>query len=251
MSNPVDEMTERMLDDAGIKPGMCVLDIGCGPGSVSFMLARRVGNEGRVFAVDQSPKMLELARKKAGDAGISNVTFIEGGFDVAFPERGTLDAVVGRRVLMYQADATQAVTQLVDAIRPGGIIAFHEHDMVEISDGQISLPLHDRVRSWLREMLRREGANLRMGFELHSALSNAGLVVERVRAEANVLTPTASYPIGWIIRAVLPRLVQLGVVTEPEVDVETLDDRLTAERRAANATCLWEMVFCAWGRKPG
>ena len=251
MSNPVDEMTERMLDDAGIKPGMRVLDIGCGPGSVTFMLARRVGNEGRVFAVDQSGKMLELARKNASDAGISNVTFIAGGFDAAFPERGTLDAVVGRRVLMYQADAAQAVMQLVDAIRPGGIIVFHEHDMVEISDGQTSLPLHDRVRSWLREMLRREGANLRMGFELHSALSKAGLAVERVRAEANVLTPTASYPIGWIVRAVLPRLVQLGVVTEAEVDVETLDDRLTAERKAANATCLWEMVFCAWGRKPG
>lgn len=250
MSNYVDEMTERMLDDAGIKPGMRVLDMGCGPGWVSFMLARRVGNQGRVFAVDQSPQMLELARKNASDAGITNVTFLEGGFDVAFPERGTLDAIVGRRVLMYQPDAARAVTQLIDAIRPGGVIAFHEHDMVEISDGQTSLPLHDRVRSWLRAMLRREGANLRMGFELHSALSAAGLAVERVRAEANVLTPTSSYPIGWIIRAVLPRLLQLGVVTEAEVDVDTLDQRLTAERTAANATCVWEMVFCAWGRKP-
>jgi hypothetical protein len=150
---------------------------------------------------------------------------------------------------MYQPDATRAVAQLAGAIRSGGVIAFHEHDMVTISDGRTSLPLHDRVRSWLREMLRLEGANLRMGFELHSVLSAAGLTVERVRAEANVLTPTASYPVGWIIRAVLPRLLQLGVVTEAEVDVETLDDRLTTERKAANATCLWEMVFCAWARK--
>lgn len=249
MSNNVDQMTERMLDDAGIAPGMRVLDIGCGPGWVSFMLARRVGNQGHVFAVDQNPKMLELARENARDAGISNITFIEGGFDVAFPERGTLDAVVGRRVLMYQPDAARAVAQLAGAIRRGGVIAFHEHDMVAISDGRTSLPLHDRVRSWLREMLRLEGANLRMGFDLYSALSSAGLAVERVRAEANVLTPTAGYPVAWIIRAVLPRLLQLGIVAEAEVDVETLDDRLTAERRSANATCLWEMVFCAWARK--
>jgi SAM-dependent methyltransferase len=249
MLNTVDEMTERMLDDAGIGPGMCVLDIGCGPGWVAHMLARRVGEHGHVFGVDQNPDMIELARERTREAGISNVTFIQGGFDVAFPGRGTLDAVVGRRVLMYQANAAQAVPQLTDAIRSGGVIAFHEHDMVEISDGRTALPLHDRVRSWLHEMLRREGANLRMGFELHSALSAAGLSVERVRAEANVLTPTASYPIAAIIRAVLPRLLQHGGVTEAEADVETLDERLAAERKDAAATCVWEMVFCAWARK--
>lgn len=121
--------------------------------------------------------------------------------------------------------------------------------MVGVTDGRASLPLHDRVRSWLREMLRLEGANLHMGFDLHSALTAAGLVVERVRAEANVLTPTFSYPVAAIIRAVLPRLLQLGITTEAEADVETLDDRLTAERIAADATCVWEMVFCAWARK--
>ena len=122
--------------------------------------------------------------------------------------------------------------------------------MVDIRDSRTPLPLHDRVRSWLREMLRLEGANLRMGFELHSALTAAGLAVERVRAEANVLTPTAGYPVAAIIRAVLPRLLQHGIATEADVEVETLDDRLTAERRAAAATCIWEMVFCAWARKP-
>ena len=250
MSNSVDQMSERMLDDACIGPGMRVLDIGCGPGMLSFMLSRRVASAGHVFGVDRDPQMLELGRPNAREAGISNVTFLQGGFDVAFPERGTLDAVVGRRVLMYQPHAAQAISQLSDAVRSGGVIAFHEHDMVEISDGRTSLPLHDRVRSWLREMLRAEGANLHMGFELHSALSAAGLVVERVRAEANVLTPTASYPVAAIIRAVLPRLVQHGITTEAEADVETLDDRLAAERGEAAATCLWEMVFCAWARKP-
>ena len=249
MFNSVDEMTERMFDDAGIRPGMRVLDIGCGPGMTSVMLARRVGSEGHVFGVDQNPRMIELARQTARESGLGNLTFIEGGFDVAFAERGMLDAVVGRRVLMYQADAAKAVAQLVDVVRPGGVIAFHEHDMVDIRS-DTPLPLHDRVRSWLREMLRLEGANLRMGFGLHSALSAAGLTVERVRAEANVLTPTAGYPVGAIIRAVLPRLLTLGIVTEAEVDAETLDDRLTAERKEKSATCLWEMVFCATARKP-
>jgi SAM-dependent methyltransferase len=250
MSNLVDEMTERMLEDAGIRPGMQVLDIGCGPGAVSFMLSRRVGPGGHVFAVDRNPTMLELARTKSRETGVSNLTFIEGGFEAKVPGHGGLDAAVGRRVLMYQPDAAKAVVELARAVRPGGVVAFHEHDTLALADGRTSLPLHDRVRSWLREMLRCEGANLRMGFELHAALSAAGLTVECVRAEANVLTPTTHYPVAAIIRAVLPRLLQHGIATETEVEVDTLDARLTAERRQANATCLWELVFCGWARKP-
>jgi len=249
MSNSVDEMTERMLDDVGIEPGMRVLDIGCGMGAVSLMLSRRVGNRGHVFGIDCNPHVIELAREKARETGISNLTFLEGGFDTTLPEHGTLDAAIGRRVLMYQSDATRAVTQLARAIRPGGVIAFHEHDTIAVKDNRTSLPLHDQVRSWLREMLECEGANLHMGFALHTVLSAAGLAVERVRAEANVLTPTADYPVAAIIRAVLPRILRYGIATETEIDVDTLDDRLAAERRETAATCLWEMVFCVWGRK--
>lgn len=89
-----------------------------------------------------------------------------------------------------------------------------------------------------------------MGFGLHGAFSAAGLTVECVRVEANVLTQTAEYPVAAIIRAALPRLLKHGIVTETEADVDTLDERLLAERKRNNATCLWELVFCAWARKP-
>ena len=127
------------------------------------------------------------------------------------------------------------------------MIAFHEHDMVAISDGRTSLPLHERVRSWLREMLHAEGANLHMGFELHSALSAAGLAVERVRAEANVLTPTAGYPVAAIVRAVLPRLLEHGIATEADVDVETLDERLAEERGVEIGSAGLEVLDGLWG----
>jgi len=106
------------------------------------------------------------------------------------------------------------------------------------NDDRKLLPLHDRVRGWLRDMLRHERANLYMGFDLHTALSAAGFTVERVRAEANVLTPVSDYPIATIVRAVLPRLVTPGITTEREIDVDTLDARLSAERQQAGATCL-------------
>jgi SAM-dependent methyltransferase len=132
------------------------------------------------------------------------VSVIEGGFDAELPGHGMIDAVVGRRVLMYQEDPVAAVEALGTALKPGGVFAFHEHDASKLVPGRHPLPLHDEVRDWLAEMLRREGARLDMGLTLHEVMSAAGLAVESVRAEANLLTPDSSYPVGMIVRAVMP-----------------------------------------------
>ena len=69
-----------------------------------------------------------------------------------------------------------------------------------------------------------------------------------MRAEAIVQTPTIAHETGTIIRAIMPRIVQQGVATELEIDVDTLDERLAAERRASDATYIGDMVFGAWAR---
>jgi len=251
MSNIVDKMTERLFTDAGIKPGMRVLDIGCGPGAVSFMLAERVGDAGFVYGIDRDSHMVEAARIKGLERGLSNIAFVEGNLDESPFDPGSFDAIVGRRVLMYQPDPIMAVRSLAGLVRPGGLVLFHEHDTVTVENNAVSLPLHDRVQSWLRNMLLSEGANIHMGFALHAVLTAAGFSVEHVRAEANVLTPTQHYPIGAIIRAVLPRLLRHGISTEEEVEVDTLDERLARERQEACATYLWELIFCAWAKNTG
>jgi hypothetical protein len=113
------------------------------------------------------------------------------------------------------------------------------------------LPLHERVHEWIWRTVEREGANVHMGFNLASVLEQAGLTVEQVRAEAIVQTPKAHYAVEPIVRAMLPRIVQQGVASEEEVNVDTLDERLIEERQKANATYVGDMVFGAWARKPG
>jgi hypothetical protein len=53
-----------------------------------------------------------------------------------------------------------------------------------------------------------------------------------------------------IIRVMLPRILEHGVATEAEIDVDTLDERLAAECAAANATYVGDMAFGAWARVP-
>jgi ubiquinone/menaquinone biosynthesis C-methylase UbiE len=67
--------TEHALRLAGLRPGMRVLDVGCGPGEVSFVAARLVGPTGTVLGVDAASDVVALARTRAADKGLSAVTF--------------------------------------------------------------------------------------------------------------------------------------------------------------------------------
>ncbi|WP_437670154.1 class I SAM-dependent methyltransferase [Sorangium sp. So ce131] len=251
MNDMVAEMTERLLADAGIGAGMRVLDVGCGRGDVSFMVAQRVGAQGQVVGIDRDVQPLAAARDRARELGLSNVTFAEGDLGAPSPELGLFDGVVGRRVLMYQPDAVAAVRRLSGALRPGGLVVFQEHDATMVPASVEPLPLHERVNHWIWRTVEREGADIHMGFHLATVLEQAGLAVERVRAEAVVQTPKILHRTGAIVRAMLPRIVQQGVATEAEIDVETLEARLLEERAKANATYVSDMVFGAWARKPG
>ncbi len=64
MMDNVEDITYNLLIDAGIKKGMHILDIGCGRGDVSFLLADMVGIEGSVLGLDLDDNALEIARKQ-------------------------------------------------------------------------------------------------------------------------------------------------------------------------------------------
>ena len=81
-------------------------------------------------------------------------------------------------------------------------------------------------------------------------LRAAGLEVEHVRAEASLQTRAQPYPVGFIVRAMLSRIVAHGVATAAEMDVDTLEERLTEERERTDATYVVDLAFGAWARKP-
>lgn len=251
MADTVGDMTERLLVDAGVGSGMRVLDVGCGSGDVSFLLAKLVGEGGQVLGIDQDGPSLVRARERARQLHLTNITFSQGDLCALSPELGPFDAAVGRRVIMYLPDPLDAVRRLAATLRPGGVVAFQEHDSTMVPGRLKPFPLHERVHGWIWQTVEREGANIHMGFDLPLVLERAGLTVEHVRAEAIVQTPKTNYPIVAIVRAMLPRFIQKGVATEEEVDLDTLEQRLFEERAKANSTYVSDMIFGAWARKPG
>lgn len=244
------EMTERLLVDAGIGAGMRVLDVGCGRGDVSLLVARLVGSQGSVLGIDRDARVLDVARERVREAGVANVTFAQCDVDALGTELGIFDAAVGRRVLMYLPDPVRALRGVVRLLRPGARVVFQEADATMVPASSVPLPLNARANRWMWQTVEREGGNLHMGFALAPTLEAAGLIVDEVRAEAIVQTPRSRHPVGTIIRAMMPRILAHGVATEAEIDVDTLDQRLAEECEKANATYVGDMAFGAWARVP-
>ena len=138
-------LTERIFRQAGIQPGMRVLDVGCGTGDVSLLVQRLVENDGSVLGVDRQAASLETAQSRATRMRIKNISFLESDFRYLDPKHGVFDAVVGRLVLMYQSDPADAVRLVAQKVRPGGVIAFHE---LAATTGMAHPPYHCESK-WL------------------------------------------------------------------------------------------------------
>lgn len=137
----IEPITRRFFVEAGIASGMSVLDVGCGAGDVSFLAAELVGESGEVVGVDPASKPITLARSRAAQRAVSNVSFRQSELsDLTSDEQ--FDAVVGRYVLMYVRDPSAALRLLATFVRRGGVIVFHELDV----GGFASYPAAPRSR---------------------------------------------------------------------------------------------------------
>lgn len=244
------DFTTRLLQDAQIGPGMRVLEVGCGSGEVSGLLARLVEHDGAVVAVDQAEGPLQQARARTFPHPAAQPAFIVGDLHALPASLGLFDAIVGRRVLMYQADAVRAVRAMARHLLPGGVMVFQEHDSTLTPASREPFPLHRKAQRWLQRMLVCEGADLHIGFNLQPIFSQAGLQVEDLRAEAVLQTPGQPYALGEIVRACLPRILAHGVATARQVGIETLQARLDAERQASAQVYMGDLAFGVVARKP-
>jgi SAM-dependent methyltransferase len=109
-----------------LEPGMAVLDAGCGPGRLAIPIARQVGPQGEVVAMDIQAGMLERAREKAAAANLANIRFLEGGLGEGKLGRNRFDRSVLVTVLGEIPDRQAALGEIFDALKPGGILSVTE-----------------------------------------------------------------------------------------------------------------------------
>ncbi len=243
--------TRRILERAGIQPGMRVLDIGSGAGDVAMLAAGMVGPTGAVVGIDRNATILELARKRVTQAGLDNVEFFASDMR-DLPPLGPFDAVIGRLTLMYVADPVEAVRALLHHLKPGGVVAFAEFNLVGDSFATWpSLPIWGRMWNIFKRLPEGTGIELAMGWKLRATLAAAGLTDVRLSLESPLMPASNGMPafiLAEVIRSVLPLVVRCGIATEDEVDIDTLEERLQAEAVPAGAIIKLPELVGAWAR---
>jgi arsenite methyltransferase len=108
---------------ADLHDGEVVLDLGSGGGEDVFIAAGRVGPAGRVYGVDMTDEMLELARQNQREAGVENVEFLKGTIEnVPLPD-DSVDVIISNCVINLSADKPAVFREAARVLRPGGGIA--------------------------------------------------------------------------------------------------------------------------------
>jgi arsenite methyltransferase len=105
---------------AELREGDVVLDLGSGGGIDVILSAKRVGPTGTAYGVDMTDEMLDLARRNAAEAGVSNVHFLKGVIeDVPLPGN-SVDVVISNCVINLSTDKAAVLTEMARVLKPGG-----------------------------------------------------------------------------------------------------------------------------------
>ncbi len=118
--------TPLILEHMGVRPGMKVLEVGPGVGYMTVPVARRLGEEGCLVAIELQPEMARRTRERIAAAGVENVDVREGDVATAVLEPGAYDLAFLVTVLGEIPNRDLAVAQVQDALKPGGILSFTE-----------------------------------------------------------------------------------------------------------------------------
>jgi ubiquinone/menaquinone biosynthesis C-methylase UbiE len=126
---------EQVLDALALRPGQVVCDIGAGPGYFALRAAKRVGDKGRVFAVDVEPKILDALRARIEKAGVRNVTPVLAlAADPLLPP-GSCDLVLIVDAYHHFPDRPKYLGRLAALLRPDGRLADVDWHKVKVGFG--------------------------------------------------------------------------------------------------------------------
>lgn len=165
-----------------LKPGVDVVDVGCGVGAIALDVAARVA-PGRVLGVDADAEQIETARASAAERGAANASFEVGSVYELPLADASVDVVYANAVLFYVPDRPRALAELRRVLKPGGLAAVVD-DYLRTVVLAPELPAMARAPELFERIVAREGGDTRYSSNLRGLMLDAGFARTRGVAHA-------------------------------------------------------------------
>jgi ubiquinone/menaquinone biosynthesis C-methylase UbiE len=242
--------TKSLFLQAGLEPGMRVLDAWSGAGNVAFIAREIVGPYGHVTGFDHSPAPVTYASQRATSLAFTNVEFVQA--DIAnLPFDREFDAVVGRIVLAYRLDPVADLKALVRCIKPGGLVVFQETDLLT-GKTVPAAPVIEQIRDWILDAFAQAGIEMEMGHKLYQTFKAAGLPAPQMEIDGFIggVEDISPALFANVVRMLVPQLEALGVASAEEIQIDTLEQRMRADLKKTGGVMSTPLLIGAWARLP-
>ena len=237
LAEALDPGTFRLLGRVGVEPGMHVLELGAGTGSVSAWLAEQVGPSGRVMSTD-----IDLRFHAEMPSNVI-VRQHDAGKDRLPPEH--FHVVHARAVIQHIPNRTEVLSRMVEAMRPGGAMVIEDGAMAEFAEQVLPEPLgsiHRMVATASTQKWRDPNAGVRvLGWMRDLGLEDLDAI-----GRVGIMRPHEASGEWWFLalERAAPRLVEAGAV--PESDAAAALEQM----RAPGFAMLGPTSIATIGRKP-
>ncbi len=235
----------RVLQQAGIRPGMRVADLGCGTGMVTQLLAELVGPTGQVIGVDFSGAQIKQARELLPPT-LTNVTFIEGSATDTGLNPESFDLVYCRFLLIHLTEPELALREMHKLLKPNGVLVCEDGDLTSAGSEPPS-ELH-AFSDLFGRLGPTWGVDYTLGRRLFRMVLNANFSSPEITFNQPVLARGENKRLLELsVAEAAPAFVAAGLITKKEIS-ETLEEM---QRLAKDDTVLAVMprMSQVWARK--
>ncbi len=237
-----------LLDQIGLRPGQCVIDLGCGPRGIVDLLASRVSPGGQVVGLDANPAHTAMAAGFAAAQGLDCVQIVTADARATGLPSTAFDLVHARTLLVNVPEPAEVVAEMVRIARSGGRVAVLEPD-TELSLCHPPNQAFDRLGEIFDAAFRRNGADPFIGRRVPELFRLAGLTDVGVEVRPQVFPPghTRRTIRLDLVRSMRPQIIEMGLASEIELD--DLDTAARAHVQDPHTITMYGLLFLVWARR--
>lgn len=246
LSGVMQPYTLPLLQKLGLTPGMSFLDLGCGGGNVSMMVAEITGANGRVTAVDFDKDIIALNKQEAAELEIQNITYHSASaYDIEYSNE--FDIAYARFLLSHLTDPLKVLQNMAQSVKHGGKVIVED---IQFS-GHFCYPTcnaFNRYVEYFTTAARNNGHNAEIGYELFGLFQQAGFH----EIGFDVIQPVFhTGPGKWMAHITLDKisntLTQQDIATNETITqmLKELEDYTNDESTIMSLP----RIFRVWGRK--